>query len=384
MEKWKKGKKGKFKKWKNQKENSKKWKNENATQTCLCIPLTREFDRDPVQENTKRRRGQGKIQRAQPASQLFSAMPPLEAVKVLVSIMMSVSLSNKGTPLKFSRAHPETHLHHTTCRGSSEVWRRQSWQIGQEQIRNSRCFPHLATWYREPDQWRVRRLPKRQTQCSICFTIRIKVWELQCTVKTLYVVVRWRTSTVFLNPNTKRKIWEHLDSKIQTLKGLLLLNRGFQSGSWSNWTAPGYWTWFEKRSTHHQWIRDAIRTLKQWAHPREKLQDKLVSDGRRSPILKRNIWPREWASLVNSTLSRWNVQRGICCESPKAALTWTPISLDPFSRTPFPRRATDLGPSRNVILKTRTCWQDHSLRWRRLCWRPSLEKKRDGIGGSDR
>ena len=53
---------------------------------------------------------QGKIQRALPASQLFSAMPPLEAVKVLDSIMMSVSLSNKGKPLKLrhcdiSRAH---------------------------------------------------------------------------------------------------------------------------------------------------------------------------------------------------------------------------------------------------------------------------------------
>ena len=35
-----------------------------------------------------------------PASQLFSAMPPLEAVKVLVSIMMSVSLSNKRKSLK--------------------------------------------------------------------------------------------------------------------------------------------------------------------------------------------------------------------------------------------------------------------------------------------
>ena len=43
---------------------------------------------------------QGKIQRAPLASRLFSAMPPLEAVKVLVSIMMSVSLSNKGKPLK--------------------------------------------------------------------------------------------------------------------------------------------------------------------------------------------------------------------------------------------------------------------------------------------
>ena len=34
----------------------------------------------------------GNVQRASLASQLFSALPPLEAVKVLVSIMMSVSL----------------------------------------------------------------------------------------------------------------------------------------------------------------------------------------------------------------------------------------------------------------------------------------------------
>ena len=52
----------------------------------------------------------GKIQRALPASQLFSAMPPIEAVEVLASIMMSVSLSNKRKPLKLrycdiSRAH---------------------------------------------------------------------------------------------------------------------------------------------------------------------------------------------------------------------------------------------------------------------------------------
>ena len=99
---------------------------------------------------------QGKIQRVLPATQLFSAMPPLEAVKVLVSIMMSsVSLSNKGKPLKLrrcdiSRAHFQDTaqrliLHQTSRRGSSEEWRRRSWQIGQEHVRNSRCFPHLAT-----------------------------------------------------------------------------------------------------------------------------------------------------------------------------------------------------------------------------------------------
>ena len=53
---------------------------------------------------------QGKIERTLPASQLFFALPPLEAAKVLVSIMMSVSLSNKRKPLKLrhydiSRAH---------------------------------------------------------------------------------------------------------------------------------------------------------------------------------------------------------------------------------------------------------------------------------------
>ena len=53
---------------------------------------------------------QGKIQRALPASQLFSAIPLLEVVKLLVSIMMSVRLSNEGKPLKLrqydiSRAH---------------------------------------------------------------------------------------------------------------------------------------------------------------------------------------------------------------------------------------------------------------------------------------
>ena len=42
-----------------------------------------------MHENYKTKK-HGKVQRALPASQLFSAMPPLEAVKVLVSIMMSI------------------------------------------------------------------------------------------------------------------------------------------------------------------------------------------------------------------------------------------------------------------------------------------------------
>ena len=43
------------------------------------------------------------------------------------------------------RNSPEAHLHQTSRRGSSEVWRRQSWQFGQEHVWNSRRFTHLAT-----------------------------------------------------------------------------------------------------------------------------------------------------------------------------------------------------------------------------------------------
>ena len=89
------------------------------TQTSLWIPLTRQFDRDCAGENQTKK--QGKIQRAFPASQLFFAMPPREAVKALVSIMMSVSWSNRGKPLKLthydiSRAHTHSmHDVHTAC-----------------------------------------------------------------------------------------------------------------------------------------------------------------------------------------------------------------------------------------------------------------------------
>ena len=98
---------------------------------------------------------QGKIQRVLPVSLLFSSVPLLETVKVLVSIMMSVSWSEQRETIEietprhqqstFPRNSPETHLHPTSRRRSSEIWRRQSWQIGQEHVWNSRCFPHLAT-----------------------------------------------------------------------------------------------------------------------------------------------------------------------------------------------------------------------------------------------
>ena len=74
------------------------------------VDPTRKKIRSRLRAREFKTKKQGKIQRALPASQLFSAMPPLEAVKVLVSLMMSVNLSHKGKPLKLthydiSRAH---------------------------------------------------------------------------------------------------------------------------------------------------------------------------------------------------------------------------------------------------------------------------------------
>ena len=64
--------------------------------TDKSVDPTRKKIRSRLCAREYKTKKQGKIQRALSASQLFSAMPPLEAVKVRVSIMMSVSLSNKG------------------------------------------------------------------------------------------------------------------------------------------------------------------------------------------------------------------------------------------------------------------------------------------------
>ena len=69
-----------------------------GTQTSLWTPHTRNVDRDCAREY--KTEWQGKISRNLLASQLCSAMPPLESVKVFVSIMMSVGWSSKCNPFK--------------------------------------------------------------------------------------------------------------------------------------------------------------------------------------------------------------------------------------------------------------------------------------------
>ena len=76
----------------------------------------KKFDRDHVPGN-RRRRSKARFKEPHFASQLFRAMPPLESVKALVSIMMSVSWSNKRKPLKLRHYHiSQAHFQRTAQR----------------------------------------------------------------------------------------------------------------------------------------------------------------------------------------------------------------------------------------------------------------------------
>ena len=81
--------------------------------TDKSVDPTRKKIRSRLCAREHKTKKQGKIQRPLPASQLFSAMPPLEAVKVLVSIMISVSLSSKGKPLKLRHYDIRAHFQGT-------------------------------------------------------------------------------------------------------------------------------------------------------------------------------------------------------------------------------------------------------------------------------
>ena len=63
-----------------------------------------------------------------------------------------------------------------------------------------------------------------------CFTIRTKMWGWQCTATTL-CVCQPMMATVFSNPNTQQKTWEHFGFRDSDVKSLLLLNRVFRVGT---------------------------------------------------------------------------------------------------------------------------------------------------------
>ena len=181
-----------------------------------------------MQENTSRRSMVSKIQGALPASQVFSAMQPLEAVKVLVSIMMSVSLSNKGKPLKLrhydiSRAQFQRTAQRLIyiklpaedrqkygenkvgrliksmygTQHASHIWQLDYVKLVCGELGRFGRGKHSAALFHNPNQDAT--LPVHGDVFVCC----------QMTMDS-------NTETVFSKPNTQRKTWEHLDSKIQT------------------------------------------------------------------------------------------------------------------------------------------------------------------------
>ena len=121
--------------------------------TDKSVDPTRKKIRSRLCAREHKTKKQGKILRALPASKLCNATSRScegaclnhdlgEFVKQRATIEIETQRHRQST---FPRNSPETHLHQTARRGSSEVWRGQSWQIGQEHVRNSRRFPHLAT-----------------------------------------------------------------------------------------------------------------------------------------------------------------------------------------------------------------------------------------------
>ena len=234
------------------------------TQTSPWIQHTRRFVRSCVQEYKTKK--QGKIQRALPASQLFSAMPPLEAVKVLVSIMMSVGLSNKGKPMKLTHYDiSRAHFQGTAQRliyirlpaedrqkyGEDKVGRLVKSMYGTQDAAHIWQLDYVNLICGEVGGFR------RGKQSAASPTIPIKMWEWKFTATTVCVcrtMMDSNTSTALSNPNIQRKTCEHLNPKIQTWKAFccwtVCLELGHQSGQYLD-IEP----WLDTRTTHHQWTR---------------------------------------------------------------------------------------------------------------------------------
>ena len=243
--------------------------------TNKSVDPTRKKIRSRLCAREYKTKKQGKIQGVSAASQLFSTMPPLEAVKVLVTIMMSVSLSSKGKPLKLrhhdiSRAHFQgTAQRLFTSDFLQRIVRSMAktkladWRRACTERKTLPTSGNLIMWTWSVESWEASEEANTVQHCS---TIRIKMWEWQCTATTLCVcqmTMESNTSTVFSNPNTQRKTWEHLDSQIQTWKAFccwtVCLDLGLSK-------LDSTWTFNLTRDTHHSMNQEAIRTLKQWAH----------------------------------------------------------------------------------------------------------------------
>ena len=212
-------------------------------------------------------------------------MSPLEAVKVLVSIMMSVSLSNKGKPLKLrhydiSRAHFQgTALRLIYIKlpaedrqkyGEDEVGRLVKSMYGTQDASHIWQLDrgkHSAALFHNPHQ-DVRMAV--HSDDSVCLSDDDGLTHTDSLLKSLY---------------TSKDIGS-LGFEDSDVKGLLLLNRVFRVGV----DQTGQYLDIELGLRHAPLIiseSGCDTNTEVVSTPREKLQDKLVLDGRRSPTLKK-------------------------------------------------------------------------------------------------
>ena len=125
--------------------------------TDKSVDPTRKEIRSRLCAREYKTKNQGKIQRAPPASQLIVLCNATSGSGECACLNHDVGefVEEERETIEvetlrhqqstFPRNSPETYLHQTSRRESSEVWRRRSWQIGQEHFRNSRRFLYLAT-----------------------------------------------------------------------------------------------------------------------------------------------------------------------------------------------------------------------------------------------
>ena len=165
-------------------------------------------------------------------------------MKVLVSIMMSVSLSNRVKPLKLrhydiSRAH----FQGTAQRliyirlpaedrqkyGEDKVGRLVKSMYGTQdashiwhgELGGFRRGKHRAALFHNTNQG-VRMAMQGDFEYLVDddglkhINTQIEWQWMATTLCVCQTMMDSNTSTVFSNPNTQRKTWEHLDSKIQT------------------------------------------------------------------------------------------------------------------------------------------------------------------------
>ena len=266
--------------------------------TDKSVDPTRKKIRSTLCAREYKTKKQGKIQRTLLASQFFPVIPPLEDVKALVSIMMFVSWSNKGKPLNLrhydiSRAH----FQGTAQRlmyirlpaedrqkyGEDKVGRlinsmygiQDASHIWQLDYVNQICgelggFPrgkHSAALFHNPIQDVTMAV---HGDDFVCLSDDDGLKHIDSLLKSKYTA----------------KDTGPLGFEDSDVKSLLLLCPMFRVGT--DQTGQ-YWV-IELGLRHAPLIineagcnanTEAVNT------PREKLQDKLVLDGRQSPILKR-------------------------------------------------------------------------------------------------